>query len=73
MLPKVDVSLQDINELNVGDIISLGKNGQDEILLHIKDRPWFTGGVGKYKDNIAVKIDGVYRKKKNFLNLGKEE
>lgn len=73
MLPKVDVSLQDINELNVGDIISFGKNGQDEILLHIKDRPWFTGSVGKYKDNIAVKIDGVYRKKKNFLNLGKEE
>lgn len=51
------VSLDDIYNLHVGDIIDLNKPQDSEVSLQISGQPWFTGRLGVYNKNIAVKIE----------------
>lgn len=55
---RVEVSMRDIHDLRVGDIIDLEKPKDSEIYLDIGDAPWLKGRLGSYKKNSAVLISG---------------
>ncbi len=56
-LGVVEVSLHDLYNLHVGDVIDLNKPKESEVALFIEDQPWFTGRLGIQKKNMAVKIE----------------
>ena len=58
-LGTAQLVLSDIYHLNVGDVIDIGKSKESEIYLEIGGYRWFTGRMGTYKKNLAVKIDSV--------------
>lgn len=53
----VEISLEDLYNLHVGDVIDLNKPKDSEVSLYVEDQPWFTGRLGVYKKNMAVKIE----------------
>lgn len=59
ILGKTKVSLKDIMNLQVGDVITLDQpiNGKAEVKSN--NREWFRGTVGMLNNHIAVKIDQV--------------
>ena len=58
-LGDTQLSLSDILHLNVGDVVDLGRSKESPIYLEIGGYQWFTGRIGAYKKNMAVKIDEV--------------
>lgn len=58
-LGKVDVSLQDLLNLQPGDIIPLRNAANGSVLLKVEGLPWFTATIGNKKKKYAVKIDKV--------------
>lgn len=58
-LGKTNLTLNDIYHLNVGDVIDLGQPKESPVHLEIGGYRWFTGHIGVYKKNMAVKIDDV--------------
>ncbi len=58
-LGTAEMTLSDIFHLNVGDVIDLGQPKDNPIFLEIGGYNWFTGRMGTYKKNMAVKIDEV--------------
>ena len=56
-LASAQLSLRDIYHLNVGDVIDLGQPKESPVYLEIGGYHWFTGKMGTYKKNMAVKID----------------
>jgi len=58
-LGDTQLSLSDIFHLNVGDVEDLGRSKDSPIYLEIGGYQWFTGRIGAYKKNMAVKIDEV--------------
>ena len=62
-LGQSTISLQDIMNLQVGDIIPLETRvDEGSILLKVDGEPWFTGTMGFRKKKYAVKIDKVINK-----------
>lgn len=60
VLGKADVTLQDLVNLQVGDIIPLNSPVEgDSIVLNVEKLQWFAGTVGSKKKNYAVKIGKV--------------
>ncbi len=55
---RVDVSVRDIRDLQVGDIIDLEKPKDSEVFLRIGGEPWLKGRLGTFKKNSAVLISG---------------
>ncbi len=55
-LGDVDVSVRDIHNLRVGDIIDLERPKEAEIYLDIEDEPWLAGRFGTHKKNSAVLV-----------------
>lgn len=64
-LAEVQMQLADIYGLRVGDVIDLGKPTKEKISLCVQGDPWFTGTLGAYKTNMAVRVEQVYRKNDN--------
>ncbi len=60
-LGNTQLMLKDIYHLNVGDVIDIGASKNSDIFLEIGGYRWFTGRMGMYKKNLAVKIDSVYQ------------
>lgn len=58
-LGSTHLALSDIYHLSVGDVIDLGHQKESPIYLEIGGYQWFTGRIGTYKKNMAVKIDDV--------------
>ena len=58
-LGDTQLSLSDIYHLNVGDVLDLGRPKDSPVFLEIGGYQWFTGRIGTYKKNMAVKIDDV--------------
>lgn len=58
-LGSTEMTLNDIYHLNVGDVIDLGQPKDSPVFLEIGGYNWFTGRMGTYKKNMAVKIDEV--------------
>lgn len=56
-LAQASVSLSDIYNLKVGDVLDLNKPKDDTVLLYVEEQPWFEGNLGAYKRNVAIKID----------------
>lgn len=54
------ISLSDLYSLHVGDVIDLGCSKDSEVSLGIGGYKWFTGRVGTYEKNMAVRISEVY-------------
>ena len=55
-LATVELVLKDIYHLRPGDVIDLNKPRNGDVKLFIGKRPWFTGKMGTYKKNVAVRI-----------------
>lgn len=55
-LGKVGVRLDDIYNLQVGDVIDMSKSKDSEVTLLVEGKPWFTGKLGVHKKNMAVKL-----------------
>lgn len=58
-LGDAELALSDIYHLSVGDVVNLGRSKDSPIFLEIGGYQWFTGRIGTYKKNMAVKIDEV--------------
>jgi len=56
-LGTVQLDLSDIYHLKVGDVIDLSKPKNSEVKLFVGRQPWFTGQMGVYKKNVAVRIN----------------
>ncbi len=50
------MSLDDVYNFQVGDVINLNKPKDSDVTLHIAGQPWFTGQLGVHNKNVAVKI-----------------
>ena len=50
------LSLDDVYNFQVGDVINLNKPKDSDVTLHIAGQPWFTGQLGVHNKNVAVKI-----------------
>ena len=57
-LGTVELELNDIYHLKVGDVIDLNKPKNSSVKLYVGRQPWFIGQMGIYKKNIAVRISG---------------
>lgn len=55
-LATVEIDLQDLYHMQVGDVLDLGKPKESHVKLFVGRQPWFTGQMGRYKKNVAVKI-----------------
>lgn len=56
-LAKVGLEVNDIYRLQVGDVIDLNKSKDSNVTLFVGRQPWFTGQMGTYKKNMAVRIE----------------
>lgn len=60
-LGTVEIGLSDLAQLQVGDVISLNKPKDSQIKVFVGRQPWFTGKMGVYKKNVAIRIeDRIY-------------
>lgn len=50
------LSLDDVYNFQVGDVINLNKPKDSDVTLHIAGQPWFVGQLGVHNKNMAVKI-----------------
>lgn len=53
------LTLKEIMDLHVGDVIQLDQHISDKAVLKSNDSDWFTGTIGMYKNHIAVKIENT--------------
>lgn len=59
VLGKTDVSLSDIYNLQIGDVIDLNQPINGYVAVKSNTHEWFKGTVGTSNNHIAVKIDEV--------------
>ena len=64
-LGVAQLSLDDVYNLHVGDVIDLNKPQNSLISLYIEGQPWFNGQLGVHNKNVAVKIEDRILKSKN--------
>jgi flagellar motor switch protein FliM len=76
-LGKVQLNLEDIYKLHVGDVINLNKPKEEELLLSVAGKPWFTGQLGVHNRKVAIKIkdrieedekEGIKENAKNIIS-----
>ncbi len=60
VLDKVQMDLEDIVRLQVDDIIKLEHPANGDVRILIDSQPWFSGKIGTFKSNKAVKITRQY-------------
>jgi flagellar motor switch protein FliM len=53
------ITLDDIYNLHVGDVINLNTPKDSDIQLYVESQPWFKGQLGVHKRNVAVQIDDL--------------
>lgn len=58
-LGSTQLALSDVYHLSVGDVIDLGRPKDSPVYLEIGGYNWFTGRMGTYRKNMAVKIDEI--------------
>ena len=54
------LDLEDLYRLQPGDVIDLGKPKDSSVKVFVGRQPWFTGQMGRYKKNVAVRIQSRY-------------
>ena len=60
VLDEVQMDLEDILRLQVDDIIKLEHPANGDVRILIDHHPWFSGKIGTFKSNKAVKITRKY-------------
>ena len=53
----VKLDMEDLYHLKVGDVIDLNKAKNSAVKRYVGRQPWFTGKMGVFKKNIAVRIE----------------
>lgn len=67
-LGVAQLSLDDVYNLHVGDVIDLNKPQNSLISLYVEGQPWFNGQLGVHNKNVAVKIeDRILRPKDEIV------
>ena len=56
-LGTVQLDIEDLYHFKVGDVIDLNKAKNSSVKLYVGRQPWFTGKMGVYKKNIAIRIE----------------
>ncbi len=56
------ITLDDVYNLQVGDVIDLGTPKDSDIKLYVGDQPWFKGQLGVHKRNVAVRVEDLVEK-----------
>lgn len=56
-LGTISLDVSDIYHLKEGDVIDMSKPKEKDVKLFIGRQPWFTGKMGIYKKNVAVRIN----------------
>ena len=56
-LGTVKLDIEDLYHLKVGDVIDLNKAKNSSVKLYVGRQPWFTGRMGVFKKNIAIRIE----------------
>ena len=56
-LGTVVLDLDDVYHLKIGDGIDMNKPKDRDVKLYIGRQPWFTGKMGVYKKNVAIRIN----------------
>ena len=64
-LGVAQLSLDDVYNLHVGDVIDLNKPQNSLISLYVEGQPWFNGQLGVHNKNMAVKIENRILEAKN--------
>lgn len=57
-LGEAMITLEDVYNLHVGDVVNMGTPKDSEVLLYVEGQPWFKGQVGVQKRNVAVQVNG---------------
>lgn len=56
VLGNTELSVEQVLELQVGDVIKLSGSIHDEVSVHVNGVPALTGAVGTHRDHYAVKV-----------------
>ena len=59
-LGRTTVRLQDIYDLNVGDVIDMNLKKDASVVLRVGGRKWFVGLMGSHEKHLAVKIQETF-------------
>lgn len=59
---EIKLSMVDLYNLHVGDIINLNKQKDSDVAIKIEGKPWFTGKMGQHNKNLSVLITDVNNK-----------
>ena len=62
----VRLDIEDLYHLKVGDVIDLNREKDSAVKLYVGRQPWFTGKMGVFKKNIAVRIEERIMQKENL-------
>ncbi len=71
-LGVVKLDIRDLYPLRVGDVIDLNKPKDSTVRLYVGKQPWFTGRMGVYKKNIAVRIEDRIMQKNEETEEGND-
>ncbi len=75
-LGRTRLQLQDIFNLEVGDVIDMSMKQDSPVSLRIGGREWFTGYMGMHDKHLAVKIrdvEGELNSEFSFLHANKDK
>jgi len=61
VLGNANLTLQDLMNLSVGDVIELDKNIDSPMVVQVANKRQFYARVGKSRKNLGIQISGVYR------------
>lgn len=59
---EIKLSMVDLYNLHVGDVINLNKQKDSDVAIQIEGKPWFTGKLGQHNKNMSVLITDVNKK-----------
>lgn len=62
VLDDIELTLGDVYNLQVDDILLLDKSKDEDVQMYIGDALWFTGALGTSGNNIAVRINDVVKR-----------
>jgi flagellar motor switch protein FliM len=61
ILGNAELTLKDLMNLTVGDVIELDTNIDSPLIVHVANKKQFLARVGKSRKRMGVQITGVYR------------
>jgi flagellar motor switch protein FliM len=61
VLGNADLTMKDLMQLSLGDVIELDKNINDPMIVQVANKRQFYARVGKCRKQLGIQICGVYR------------